>query len=67
MQKSLDAAPMDFGIWGILKRQLQKRKIYTLRGLKIALKKEWQNLEQNIINKTLARWLRRYRMIYYAH
>ena len=37
MPKSLDAAPMDFGIWGILKRRLQKRRIRSLLGLKRAL------------------------------
>jgi hypothetical protein len=67
MPKSPDAAPIDFGIWGILKHRLQKRKIYTLSGLKKALKQEWQKLEQSTINKTLASWPRRCRMIYYAH
>ena len=32
MPDSPDAAPMDFAIWGTLKRRLQKRKIYTLAG-----------------------------------
>jgi hypothetical protein len=45
MPKSPNAAPMDFGILGILKRRLQKRKIYTLSGLKKALKQVWQKLE----------------------
>ena len=52
MPKSLDAALMDFSIWGILKRRLQKRKLYTLIGLKKALKNEWNKLDQNCINKT---------------
>ena len=38
MPKSSDAAPMDFGIRGILKRRLQKRNVNTLIGLKRALK-----------------------------
>jgi hypothetical protein len=33
MPKSSDAAPMDVGILGLLKRWLQQRKIYTLSGL----------------------------------
>ena len=33
MPKSPDCAPMDYGIWGILKRRLQKCSIYTLNGL----------------------------------
>lgn len=67
MPKSPDAAPMDYGIWGILKRRLQKRKIYTMNGLKNALKDEWNKLEQKVINKTLASWSKRCRMIYYCH
>ena len=56
MPKSPDAAPMDFAIWGILKRRLQKRKIYTLAGLKQAQRDEWRKLEQLVINKTLESW-----------
>ena len=41
MPKSPDAAPMDFGIWGIIKRRLQKRIVNTLTGLKRALKDKW--------------------------
>ena len=64
---SPDCAPMDYGIWGILKRRLQKRSIYTLNGLKRALKDEWNKLEQSYINKTLASWPKRFRMVYYCH
>ena len=54
MPKSPDAAPMDFGIWGVLKRRLQKRQINTLIGLKKkAVKDEWRKLEQTTIDKTL--------------
>ncbi|KAH3793362.1 hypothetical protein DPMN_146870 [Dreissena polymorpha] len=34
MPKSPNATPMDFGIWGILKRRLQKRNINSVIGLK---------------------------------
>ena len=44
MPKSPDAAPMDFAIWGILKRS----KLYTLAGLKRALKGAWK-IEQKVI------------------
>lgn len=67
MPKSPDAAPMDFGIWGILKRRLQKRKLYTLAGLKRALHNEWKKLEQSVINKTLESWPKRCRLIYNLH
>lgn len=67
MPKSPDAAPMDYGIWGVLKRKLQKRTINSLRGLKKALKQEWAKLDQNLIIKTLQSWPKRCRMIYYCH
>ena len=67
MPKSPDCAPMDYGIWGILKRRLQKCSIYTLNGLKRALNDEWNKLEQSYINKTLASWPKRCRMVYYCH
>ena len=35
MPKSPDAVPMDYWIWGILKRKLRARNIITLRGLKM--------------------------------
>ena len=67
MPKSPDCARMDYGIWGILKHRLQKRFIYTLNGLKRAPKDEWNKLEQSCINKTLASWPKRCRMVYYCH
>ena len=39
MPKSPGATPMDFSIWGVLKMNLQMRKVPTLSGLKTALKK----------------------------
>ena len=67
MPKSPDAAPMNVAIWGILKRSLHKRKIYTLAGLKRALRGEWRKLEQHVINKTLESWPKRCRLIYNLH
>ena len=67
MPKSPDCAPMDYGIWGILKRRLQKRSIYTLNGLKRALKDEWNKLEQSYINKRLASWPKHCRMVNYCN
>lgn len=65
--KSPDAAPIDFGIWGVLKCRLQKCKIFTTTGLTKALKDKRNKLEQSCINWTLESWPRRYRMIYYCH
>lgn len=67
MQKSPDAASMDFGIRGILKRRLLKRKVNTLRDLQIAFKYEWQKLDQQIINKTVESWPKGCSLIYSCH
>lgn len=67
MPKSPDAAPMDFGIWGILKRRLQKRKIRSLLGLKRALLDEWNKLEQPLINRVLCSWPKRCKLIHRCH
>jgi hypothetical protein len=67
MPKSPDAAPMDFGICGVLKRRLQKRQINTIIGVKRALKDEWHKFDQETINKTLKSWPKRCRMIYNCH
>jgi hypothetical protein len=67
MSKSSDAAPMDFGIWGVLKRRLQKRQKNTLVGLKRALKDKWRKLDQETRNKTLKSWPKRCRMIENCH
>ena len=66
MPKSPDAALMDYGIWGILKRKLHKRNINTIGGLKKGLKGEWQRLDQAVINKTFQSWPKQCRMINYC-
>lgn len=62
--KSPDAAPMDYHVWGYLKRQLWKYKIKDTAGLKRALKREWKNIPQEQINKALEDWPRRVLNIY---
>ena len=37
------------------------------RILKTAIKVEWENLEQDIIDNALKSWAKRCRLIYYAH
>jgi len=66
LPKSPDAAPMDYSIWGILKQRARKHNVSTLNGLKNAIKHEWENLEQDIINRALKEWPKRCRLIYYA-
>ncbi|CAF4071861.1 unnamed protein product [Rotaria sp. Silwood1] len=66
LPKSPDAAPMDYSIWGILKQRARKHNVSTLNGLKNAIKHEWENLEQDVINNALKEWPKRCRLIYYA-
>ena len=67
LPKSSDATPMGYSIWGVMKKRIQKHKISTLKGLKNAIKVEWQNLEKNIIDNALKCWTKRCRLIYYSH
>ena len=39
----------------------------TLKGLNNAIKVEWENLEQNLIDNALKCWAKHFRLIYYAH
>ena len=56
MPKSPDCAPMDYGIWGILKRCLQKRSIYT--GHIMDLKELSRSSGTNLSSRTSTRHLR---------
>jgi len=55
---SLDAAPMDFSVWGYLKQRLNKQKIETLVELK--------KIDQSYIDKVLAYWPKRVFLIHKA-
>ena len=66
LPKSPDAAPMDYSIWGILKKRVRQHKVSTFNGLKNAIKQEWENLEQDVIDRALENWSKRCRFIYYA-
>ena len=67
LPKSPDAAPMDYSILGVMKERVRKHKVSTLKGLKNAIKVEWESLEQDIIDNALKSWEKRCRLIYYAH
>jgi len=62
--KSPDAAPMDYFVWGHLKRMLWNSKPKDMAGLKSALKRAWKKLPQVLINKALQSWPRRVHQIY---
>lgn len=62
-----DTAPMDFGNWNISKRTASEEKRKILIGLRKALKQEWGNRDQNMINKSLNSRPKCCQMIYYCH
>lgn len=53
---SPDAAPMDYGIWAWMKSKLRFKKAGTVKGLKNAVQKVWNELPQTMIDKVLAAW-----------
>jgi hypothetical protein len=62
---SPDAAPCDYSLWGYLKSRLNKRKITTIKGLKKAIQEEVKKIPQEMINRALKAWSKRYRQIYH--
>ncbi|KAF2903133.1 hypothetical protein ILUMI_03050 [Ignelater luminosus] len=64
LPSSPDCAPCDYCLWGYLKSQVNKRNIKTLCGLKKAVQDELKKISQSLINKALAAWPKRCRLIY---
>ena len=54
MPKSPDAAPIDYAVWGYLKKRLNNEKIESLDELKKRLLKHWRKISQAYIDKLLA-------------
>lgn len=61
--KSPDAAPMDFCVFGILKRAIGDRHPKTLNGLWKVLCEEWEKLSLITLQKALLTWKLRCRAI----
>lgn len=66
LPSSPDAAPMDYAIWGYLKKQLNKVETKNLNDLKKNLLHEWKKMDQPYIDKVLASWPKRVFKIYKA-
>ena len=56
LPKSPGAVPMDYFVWGYLKRLLFKSRVKDMAGFNSALKRAWNKVPQEIINKALASW-----------
>lgn len=66
MPKSPDAAPMDYFVWGWLKKKLSTMKVNDMAGLKRAIKGAWKKLPQDMVNRALESWSSRCLKIYKA-
>ena len=57
---SPDLNPVDFGIWGLLERNVyQSRRITNLDSLKEAIVEEWNKIPEEITDKSIAAFKRR--------
>lgn len=61
--KSPDASPMDFCVFGLLKRALGKRRPSTVDGLWKICQEEWNNLDPIALQRGLLSWKLRCRAI----
>lgn len=63
MVKSPDASPMDFFGFGYLKRKLFKRRPKNFDGLWKVINEEWKKVDLAMIERVMASWKRRCRLI----
>lgn len=63
---SPDVAPMDYFVWGWMRKRVETKKVSSIGSLKRALKQAWDELPQEYIDNALASWPRRIYMIYKA-
>jgi [histone H3]-lysine36 N-dimethyltransferase SETMAR len=61
--KSPDISPMDFCVFGLVKRGLWRHKPKNLKGLWKALQIEWKRLPQEVIQRALESWKSRCRLV----
>lgn len=54
--KSPDLAPMDYFVWGWIKRRVRKSKFETTAGLKRAIIRAWKALPQKFIQNAFDKW-----------
>lgn len=64
--KSPDAAPLDYFVWGWMKRRLNRMKTSSMASFKRNLKRVWKELPQEMINNCLKAWPKRMYKIYQA-
>ncbi|RWS20224.1 uncharacterized protein B4U80_05981 [Leptotrombidium deliense] len=65
MPCSPDAAPMDYCIWGYIKKQVMNQNCTTIQALKNAIRRAFRNIPVSMLNSVMKSWSRRCRRIYY--
>lgn len=65
--KSPDCAPMDFCVFGVLKRKVGNRRPKNLNGLWKVLKEEWEKLDITMLRRSLLSWKVRCRSVAKGH
>lgn len=63
---SPDCAPCDYFLWGYLKNCLKYKKLETIEQMKKVLKSVYNKVPQEMIERALRSWPKRYGQIYYA-
>ena len=66
LPKSPDTDPMNYFVWGWMKKRLQRIEVKDMAQLKKAVKRVWRQLPQEMINNALAAWPRRVHSVYKA-
>jgi len=64
---SPDLAPMDYFVWGYLKKKIQGKNCKTILGLKKTLINAWNQIDQNHINNCLKSWRKRFSLLVNNH
>ena len=66
MLKSPDAAPMDYFVWGWMRKAMNHIIVSNINDLKKALRRVWGRLPQKMINRALESWQNFFYQIYKA-
>ena len=60
---SPDLNPMDYSVWGALKKKVYRSSSSTTEDLKAAIVKEWRALSQDFIDNAILQWRKRLRLV----
>ena len=66
LPSSPDCAPCDFWLFGFLKRRIRRRRVTSVKQLKMAIRRELKNIPLSMINRVLESWPKRLREVYKA-